>query len=75
MKEKPNITASLAAMEKAYTHEKTVFTMVKMKQRHVRQNQPHYLRQIKVGWKFRTFCFVKIRVMNSCSNILTKHSR
>ena len=49
-----------------------VFTMMKMKQRHVMQNQPLYLRQMKVGWKFRIFCLLKIRAMNGCSNILKK---
>ena len=63
-------TSSLPAMKR-----QRVLTMVKMKPRHVRQNQPHNPRQLKVGCKFRTFCLVKIHVMNSCSNILTKRSR
>ena len=52
--------------------EQQVFIMVKMKQRHVMENQPHYLRQMKVGWKFQTFCLLKSRAMNGCSNIFQK---
>ena len=48
-----------------------VFTMV-MKQRHLMQNQPLNLKQMKVDWKFRIFCQLKIRAMNGCSNIFKK---